>query len=95
MYNGDLFADRKNGVYHLLEEREALKKKLKDADKLLGQCLQQIKSLAEEKDRKDKELEEVKGAAQVQSLTSGSTRGRSRQQEDPIRASPWSPVENR
>jgi membrane-bound lytic murein transglycosylase B len=40
-------------------------KKLEDADAQFGECLQHIKNMAEEKEIREKELEELRIAAQI------------------------------
>lgn len=64
-YKEELLTNWKNGVYHLLEDVDLMAKKLEDADKQLVECMQQIKSLAAEKELKQEELKELKGAAQL------------------------------
>jgi phage shock protein A len=44
---------------------ELLVKQLEDADKQLAQCMQQIKSVAEEKELRQKQLEDLQEDAQV------------------------------
>jgi gamma-glutamyl phosphate reductase len=44
---------------------ESLAKLLEDADQQLGQCMKQIKSMAEEKELKQKQLEDLQEAGQV------------------------------
>jgi hypothetical protein len=53
----------KNVLYYCSGEVETLMKKLEDIDKQLMECLQQVKSMAEEKNLKQKQLEELQGAA--------------------------------
>jgi hypothetical protein len=55
----------KNLVYRHSPDEEKLIKALQDADAKLVECMTQIRDMAAEKELKDKELEELKGAAQV------------------------------
>jgi hypothetical protein len=55
----------KNLVYCRSYDAEKLIKALQDADAKLVECMTQIRDMATEKELKDKELEELKGAAQV------------------------------
>jgi hypothetical protein len=55
----------KNFLYRCLGEVETLMKKLENTDKQLRESLQQVKSTAEEKILKQKQLEELESAAQV------------------------------
>jgi peroxiredoxin family protein len=64
-YKEHLVTDVKNLVYRATNDVEKLIKVLQDADVQLAECMTQIKDMAAEKELKDKELEELKGAAQV------------------------------
>jgi uncharacterized protein YcaQ len=55
----------KNLVYRRSDDVELLMKQLGDADKQLVQCMQQIKSMAEEKELRQKQLEDLQEATQV------------------------------
>jgi hypothetical protein len=55
----------KNLLYHCSDNMELLVKQLEDADKQLAQCMQQIKSVAEEKELRQKQLEDLQEDAQV------------------------------
>jgi hypothetical protein len=55
----------KNLVYRHSDDVEKLIKALQDADMQLVECATQIQDMAAEKELKDKELEELKGVAQV------------------------------
>jgi hypothetical protein len=55
----------KNLVYRHSDDVEKLIKALQDADMQLVECATQIRDMAAEKELKDKELEELKGVAQV------------------------------
>jgi phage gp36-like protein len=61
----DKITDLKNLVYCHSDDTEKLIKALQDADAKLGECKTQIKDMAAEKELKEKELKELKGAAQV------------------------------
>jgi hypothetical protein len=52
-------------VYYHLDDVELLIKQLKDADKQLVQCMQQIRAMAEEKELMQKQLEELQEVVQV------------------------------
>jgi hypothetical protein len=58
-----------NNVRNLLscraDEMELTVKKLEDIDAQFMECMQQIKDMAEEKDAKQKQLEDLQKAAQV------------------------------
>jgi hypothetical protein len=60
-----LLTDWKNGVYCLSEDVELMAKKLEDTDRQLVDCMQKIESLATEGELRQRELEELKNAAQV------------------------------
>jgi hypothetical protein len=51
-------------LYHRTDEVESLRKMMADTEKQFVDCLQQIKTLGEEKDQRQKELDELKTAAQ-------------------------------
>ena len=61
----ELVTDLKNLVYRYTDDLEKFGKMLKDADKQLLEMMTQIKDMAEEKDLREKELEELKTAAQT------------------------------
>ena len=61
----ELVTDLKNLVYRRTDEMEKFRKMLKDADKYLVEALQQIKNMAEEKDLREKDLGELRAAAQA------------------------------
>jgi uncharacterized protein YjcR len=64
-YKEDLVTDMKNLLYRAIDDAEKLIKVLQDADMQLAECMTQIWDMATEKELKDKELEELKGAAQL------------------------------
>jgi chromosome segregation ATPase len=51
-------------LYHRIDDIERLQKVIADTKQQFIDCLQQIKTLDEEKKRQQKELEDLKGAAQ-------------------------------
>ena len=55
--------DLKNLVYRYTDDLERFDKMLKDADKQLVEAMTQIKDMAEEKDLRKKELDDLKAAA--------------------------------
>jgi len=57
--------DLKNLVHRYTDDLEKFGKMLKDADKQLVEAMTQIKNMAEEKDLWEKELGELKAAAQA------------------------------
>jgi DNA repair ATPase RecN len=61
----DMLTNVKNLLYRCSDDMELLAKQLEDADVQLVECMEQIRDMAAEKELKDKELEELKGAAQV------------------------------
>jgi hypothetical protein len=54
----------KNMLNRRADEVESLQKVMADTEKQFVDCLQQIKTLGEEKEKRQKELEELKAAAQ-------------------------------
>jgi hypothetical protein len=54
-----------NLMYRCSGEVETLMKKLEDTNKQHRECLQQVKSTAEDKNWKQRQLEELEGAARV------------------------------
>jgi hypothetical protein len=61
----ELVTDLKYLVYRHTDEMERFEKMLKDANKQLAKTLQQIKGMAEEKNLREKELDELKATAQA------------------------------
>jgi hypothetical protein len=51
-------------LYHRADEVESLRKVMADTEKQFADCLQQIKTLGEEKEQRQKELNDLKTAAQ-------------------------------
>jgi hypothetical protein len=64
-YKEELLTDTKNLLYRCPDDMELLDKQFKDADQKLVQCMQQIKSMAEEKELRRKQLDNLQEAAQV------------------------------
>jgi membrane-bound lytic murein transglycosylase B len=60
-----MLTDVRNLLNHHTNELELMVKKLEDTDAQFIECMQQIKDMAEEKDAKQKQLEDVQKAAQV------------------------------
>jgi hypothetical protein len=63
-YKEELLTDVKNMLYHHTDDVERLQKVITDTEQQFADCLQQIKTLDEEKEQRQKELEDLKGAAQ-------------------------------
>jgi hypothetical protein len=55
----------KNLLYHATDDAEKLIKVLQDADVQLIEYMTQIREMAAEKELRDREVEELKGVAQV------------------------------
>jgi vacuolar-type H+-ATPase subunit I/STV1 len=51
-------------LYHCTKDVERLQKVIADTEKKFVDCLQQIKTLGEEKEQRQKELEDLRVAAQ-------------------------------
>jgi hypothetical protein len=64
-YKEELLTDMKNMLYHHTDDVERLPKVVADTEQQFADCLQQIKTLDEEKGRREKELEILRGAAQT------------------------------
>jgi hypothetical protein len=54
----------KNMLYHRTDDVERLQKVIGDTERQFVDCLQQIKTLGEKDERQQKELEDLRGAAQ-------------------------------
>jgi hypothetical protein len=52
-------------LYRCTDDIERLQKVLADTEQLFADCLRQIKTLGEEKERRQKELEDLRGAAKM------------------------------
>jgi hypothetical protein len=64
-YKEELLTDVKNMLYRRTDDVERLQKVVADTEQQFADCLQQIKMLGEEKGRREKELEILRGAAQM------------------------------
>jgi peptidoglycan hydrolase CwlO-like protein len=64
-YKEELLTNVKNMLYHCTDDVERLQKVVADTEQQFADCLQQIKTLGEEKGRREKELEILRGAAQM------------------------------
>jgi peptidoglycan hydrolase CwlO-like protein len=63
-YKEELLTDVKNMLYHRTDDVEKLQKVITDTEQQFADCLQQIKTLGQEKEQWQKELEDLRGAAQ-------------------------------
>jgi peptidoglycan hydrolase CwlO-like protein len=63
-YKEELLTDVKNMLYRRTDDVKRLQKVIADTEQQFADCLQQIKTLGEEKKQRQKELEDLKGAAQ-------------------------------
>jgi hypothetical protein len=63
-YKEELLTDVKNILYHRTDDVEKLQKVIADTEQQFADCLQQIKTLGEEKEQRPKEPEDLRGAAQ-------------------------------
>jgi hypothetical protein len=64
-YKEELLTDVKNMLYHRTDDVEKLQKVIADTEQQFADCLRQIKTLGEKDERRQKELEDLRGAAQV------------------------------
>jgi chromosome segregation ATPase len=64
-YKEELLTDVKNMLYHHTDDVERLQKVVADTDEQFTDCLRQVKTLGEEKERREKELEVLREAAQT------------------------------
>jgi hypothetical protein len=62
-YKEELLTDVKNMLYCRTDDVEKLQKVIADTEQQFADCLQQIKTLGEEKEQRRKELEDLRGAA--------------------------------
>jgi hypothetical protein len=63
-YKEELLTDVKNMLYHHTDDVERLQKVVTDTEQQFADCLQQIKTLGEKDERRQKELEDLRGASQ-------------------------------
>jgi hypothetical protein len=61
----ELLTDLKNILYHHTDDVKRLQKVIADTEQQFADCLQQVNTLGEEKGRREKELEILRGAAQA------------------------------
>jgi hypothetical protein len=64
-YKEELLTDVKNMLYRRTDDVERLQKVVADTEEQFIDCLRQIKTLGEEKERREKELEILREAAQM------------------------------
>jgi hypothetical protein len=62
MCKEELLTDLKNLLYRHTDDIERLQKVIDDTERQFVDCLQQIKTLGEEKEQRQKELEDLRGA---------------------------------
>jgi hypothetical protein len=63
-YKEELLTDVKNMLYRHTDDVEKLQKVIVDTEQQFADCLRQIKTLGEKDERWQKELEDLRGAAQ-------------------------------
>jgi hypothetical protein len=63
-YKEELLTDVKNMLYRRADDIKKLQKVIADTEQQFADSLQQIKTLGKEKEWRQKELEDLKGAAQ-------------------------------
>jgi hypothetical protein len=63
-YKEELLTDVKNMLYHRTDDIERLQKVIANTEQQFAGCVQQIRTLGEEKEQRQKELEELRGATQ-------------------------------
>jgi hypothetical protein len=64
-YKEELLTDMKNVLYHRTDDVERLQKVIGDTEQQFVDCLQQVKTLGEKDEQRQKELEDLRGAAQA------------------------------
>jgi hypothetical protein len=62
MSKEELLTDMKNLLYHRTDDVERLQKVIRDTERQFADCLQQVRTLGEEKEQQQKELEDLRGA---------------------------------
>jgi hypothetical protein len=60
----ELLTDVKNLLYHRTDDVERLQKVISDTEQQFADCLQHVKMLGEKDEQRQKELEDLRGAAQ-------------------------------
>jgi hypothetical protein len=63
-YKEELLTNMKNMLHRRTDDVERLQKVIAYTEQQFAGCLQQIKTLGEEKEQQQKELEDLRGAAQ-------------------------------
>jgi hypothetical protein len=63
IYKEELLTDVKNLLYWRTDDVERLQKVISDTEQQFIDCLQQVKTLGEEKGQRQRELEDLRGAA--------------------------------
>jgi peptidoglycan hydrolase CwlO-like protein len=63
-YQEELLTDMKNVLYHRTDDVEKLQKVITDTEQQFADCLRQVKTLGEKHERRQKELEDLRRAAQ-------------------------------
>jgi hypothetical protein len=63
IYKEELLTDVKNLLYRRTDDIERLQKVISDTEQQFADCLQQVKTLGEEKEQRQRELEDLRGAA--------------------------------
>jgi hypothetical protein len=63
-YKEELLTDVKNMLYRHTDDVEKLQKVIADTEQQFVDCLRQIKTLGEEKEQRQKELEDLRVAVQ-------------------------------
>jgi hypothetical protein len=62
-YKEELLTDMKNMLYHRTDDIKKMQKVIADTEQRFTDCLRQIKTLGEKDERRQKELEDLRGAA--------------------------------
>jgi hypothetical protein len=75
IYKEELLTDMKNLLYQRTDDVERLQKVIGDTERQFVDCLQQIKALGEKDEQLQKELEDLRGAAQELADLRGAARG--------------------
>jgi hypothetical protein len=88
IYKEELLTDVKNLLYQHTDDIERLQKVIGDTEQQFVDCLQQIKTLGEKDEQRQKELEDLSGGH------GGSPRRRRSEPTAPARATPRSPEES-
>jgi hypothetical protein len=75
IYKEELLTDVKNLLYRRTNDVERLQKVIGDIERQFIDCLQQIKALGEKGEQRQKELEDLRGAAQELADLRGAAQG--------------------